>query len=400
MSLPCPGIATVIALALVLAVATVASCAVEVREDGYLYVDDEPFFAIGLYSAGGPLDMPVIAEAGFNVIHSYAWEGQATWEEGEAWLDAAHENGLKALVGLYRPHVREMKLESAITRIEKFRGHPAVLAWHLMDEPGWEKEGDMGKEYMPAFYELVKQHDPDHPATAVVCHFSDTATFEPFVDIMQADYYCIPPLPANWYAGKGFRGVKMFVDKWNAACEGRKPFWYVGQIFDYSFQKEAYNPSPWWQRLPNRAEIRCMTYTAVASGARGVMYWSLSRLMQDEWNRSLLGRAVLWENLKEVVGELNVLMPLLTATTEETVAARDYVVSMVKSDGRDTYVIAANYERGATTTTIEVPGLKTGIAEVVFGEPRAKNAPIRNGQFTLDLHGLETRVYRVRTTRQ
>jgi len=386
-----------VALTLVFLGSSLGHCGVEVRDNGYLYVDGKPFFAIGVYSAGGSEDMSILAEAGFNVVHSYAWEGQRTYDGGQAWLDAAHENGLKALVGLYRPDVKEMNFDPAIARIEKYRDHPAVLAWHLMDEPSWDKEGDMGKDYMPAAYRVVKEHDPNHPATAVVCHFGDTELFMDSLDIMQADYYCIPPLPANWYSGRGFRGVKLFVDKSNAASEGGKPFWYVGQIFDYSFQKEGYNPSPWWQRLPRRNEIRCMTYTAVASGARGVMYWSLSRLMRDEWNRTLLGRAVLWENLKEVVGELNELMPVLTATTAETVTARDHVVSMVKSDGQDTYVIAANYERGATVTTIEVPGIDAGTAEVVFGEPRATDAPIENGEFGLDLYGLETRVYRVRT---
>jgi len=388
--------AKAVAVTLMLLLTSLGYCAVQVRDNGYLYVDGKPFFAIGVYSVGDAQDMAILAEAGFNVVHTYAWEGQRTYDGGQAWLDAAHENGLKALVGLYRPDVKAMKFDAAIARIEKYRDHPALLAWHLMDEPAWDKEGDMGKDYMPAACEIVRQHDPAHPVTAVVCHFGDPEKFMPSVDIMQGDYYCIPPLPANWYSGRGFRGVKIFVDASNAASQGRKPFWYVGQIFDYSFLKENYNPSPWWQRLPNRDEIRCMTYTAVASGARGVMYWSLSRLMRDDWNRTLLGRAVLWENLREVVGELNELMPLLTATTPETIADRDRVVSLVKSDGRDTYVIAANYERGATATTIEVPGVDVGTAKVMFGEPRATDALIKNGKFSLDLYGLETRVYRVR----
>jgi len=386
---------TSVAIVLTLVIGPLAYCAVEVRENGYLYVDGKPFFAIGLYSSGGARDLAIQAAAGFNVAHSYSWEGQEDYEGGEAWLDAVHANGMKALVGLYRPHVKAMEFDSAIARIEKYRDHPAVLAWHLMDEPGWDKEGNVGKDYMPAAYEIVRQHDPNHPATTVVCHLGDPEKFMPYVDIMQADYYCIPPLPPDWYPGTGFRGVKMFVEKSNAASAGKKPFWYVGQIFDYSFQKAKYEPGPEWQRLPNRDEIRCMTYTAVASGARGVMYWSLKRLMKDEWSRGYLARVECWENLTEVVGELNELMPLLTATTEEVITASDHVVRMVKSDGQDTYVIAANYEREPTSTEITVPGFETGTAEVVFGEPGAGDVSIEGGKFSADFEALETRVYRI-----
>ncbi len=367
---------------------------VKVVGDKCIVVDGKPLFVIGVYSAGGVVDLPLLAEAGFNTVHSYSWEGKRHHDGGKAWLDAAHANGLKALVGLYRPDVKNMDFAASIKRIEKYRDHPALLAWHIMDEPSWDKPGNRGKDYMPAAYKLIKEHDPRHPVTAVVCHFADNKLFEPTVDVMQADYYCVPPIPPANFSGTGFRGVKVFTDGWRKASAGKKPFWYVGQIFDFSVSKEkGYEIPDEWKRLPTGAELRCATYTAVASGARGVLYWSLSRLIRDEWNRGLLPRVKLWEELTKVVGELNQLMPVLTADTPETFHSENHVAAMIKSDGRDTYVIACNYERKPTKTVIEVPGVQAGGAEVMFTGGRAA---IVDGKLEAAFAAMESRVYRIK----
>jgi len=367
---------------------------VTVPGDACVRVDGKPYFPIGVYSVGGAIDFPLLAEAGFNTVHSYAWEGKRSNEGGKAWLDAAHENGLMALVGLYRPDVKAMEFEASIRRIREFRNHPALLAWHTMDEPAWDKEDNRGKDYMPAAYKLIKQHDPKHPVTAVVCHFTDTEIFEPSLDIMQADYYPVPPIPANWYSGTGFSGVRLFAEKWRQASGARKPYWYVGQIFDFSVSKEkSYEVPDEWKRLPTGRELRCMTYTAVASGARGVFYWSLSRLIGDEWNRGLLPRVKLWEELKGVVQELNVLMPVLTADRPETIHAANGIVALVKDDGKDTYVIAANHERKPSETSVSIPGMGDAKAEILF---QGGSATIAGGKLDIALDSIESRVYRVK----
>lgn len=383
---------TAIVAALLLAAAT-AMCEDVIVSDGHVFVDGEPFFAIGLYSVG-TRDLPAVAEAGFNLVHTYGWEGQNTFDGGQEWLDACEAQGLKALIGLYRPPVKESDFEGAIRRIEKFREHPALLAWHTMDEPGWEQEGNRGAVYMPAAYEVCREHDPHHPVTAVVCHFVDPARFADSVDIMQADYYPIPPIPASWFAGTGFRGIKMYADNVRNESGGEKPFWYVAQFFDYSVSKqESYDVPEEWRRGPTPDEIRGMTYTAVASGARGVLYWSLSRAMGSDWHRDSLSRVERWNALVAVVAELHHLMPVLTATGPEVIRQRDRVVSMVKSDGEDTWLIACNYERQPTDARLTIPGVRSGTLEMPF---RDEIARIEDGVATVHFEPLEARVYRLR----
>ena len=130
-----------------------------------------------------------------------------------------------------------------------------------------------------------------------------------------------------------------------------------------------------------------MTYTAVASGARGILYWSLSRL-RNAREGSDVTAADHWERLKSVTLELKQLMPLLTAETPETIQTKDRVVAMVKSDGKDTYVILANYERKPTETVLDVPGISDATAVGVFGEESAR---VKNGKLAISLEPIESR---------
>ncbi|MCK4325048.1 MAG: hypothetical protein KAW89_10990, partial [Armatimonadetes bacterium] len=115
--------ATVVAALILMLAAftTVSYGAVEVVGDKCVLVDGKPFFPIGVYQCGCDgfydVDFSMLAEAGFNTVHVYGWEGNAIYKYGQGWLDAAHQNGLMALVGLYRPDVKQMSFAGAITRI-------------------------------------------------------------------------------------------------------------------------------------------------------------------------------------------------------------------------------------------------------------------------------------------
>lgn len=356
-------------------------------------VDGKPFFAVGVYSAESE-DFPMLAEAGFNVVHTYDWDGTANNTSCKAWLDAAGANGLKALVGLYRPKVKAGNFDAqCVQRIEMYHNHPALLAWHTMDEPEWDTKGNMGKDYMPAAKKFIRKHDPHHPVTAVMCHFDDMQRFEGSVDIMQADYYPIPPIPSVNFEGDGFRGIKKYVDLWREVSGGQKPFWFTCQAYDNSLLVlHDKNVPKEWQRFPTRRELQTMTYVAVASGSRGIFYWSLTRLKSEVRSGGTTAQEH-WARLKSVTLELKKLMPMLTSDASETIANNNSVVSMVKSDGKYTYVIAANYERKPTETTISIPGVNRAVAKVMFG---GGSSTITNGRLPVQLDSIESRVYRIK----
>ena len=380
---------------------------VEVVGDKCVLVNGTPVFAVGIYNAWRPegygktTSFAALAEAGFNLVHSYAWEGQAEYD-GRAWLDAAHKNGLMCLVGLYRPDVYEMDFARSVARIEKHRHHPALLAWHVMDEPNWDRvdtqwrgskiDGKPGSKFMPAAYRMIKQHDRGHPVTTVTVNHQQIKQFMPYLDVMQTDYYCIPPIPQLSYFGTGFYGIKRWVEESRAASGGKKPFWFVCQAWDYGVNKAKEMEIPkQWQRFPTRRELRTMTYTAVAAGARGILYYQLPQIMDETGRQGGGDREEYLQRLLSVTRELKELQPLLTADNAQTIQDENHVISMVKGDGRDTYVIVANYERKPTRTAIRIPGVTQGMAEVVFG---TGTAAIVDGELACSLESIESRVYR------
>jgi hypothetical protein len=361
-----------------------------------LKVNGKPFFAIGMYSAAAK-DFPMLAEAGFNTVHAYGWEHLANakvpaW--GREYLDAAQQHGLKALVGLNRSEIVEKRFENSGRRIEMFRDHPALLAWHTMDEPGAgtkdskEFNADL---YMPAIYQTIKQHDPHHPITAVLCRFAHHNRFSASLDIHQADYYPIPPIPAGNFSGTGFAGIAGHAQHARKASDGQKPFWFVCQAFDYALLRKDKDTPPEWQRFPTQTELRTMSYTAVAAGARGILYWSLSA-MRKYVREGGTSAEEHWRRVSSVARELRDLSPVLTAETPETFSQKNNVVALIKSDGRDLYIIAANYERKPTKTVLQMPGIENATAQMVFGE---RTAPVVEGRLTLNLDSIESCVYRI-----
>jgi len=83
---------------------------------------------------------------------------------------------------------------------------------------------------------------------------------------------------------------------------------------------------------------------------------------------------------------------VLTSTSREVIRQRDRVVSMVKSDGSDTYLIACNYEREPTDARLVIPGVRAATLEMPF---RDQTARIDDGVATVHFEPLEARVYRL-----
>ena len=116
-------------------------------------------------------------------------------------------------------------------------------------------------------------------------------------------------------------------------------------------------------------------------------------LMRDSFNRGMLTRVRNWERLKSVTLELKQLLPVLTADTPESIQTSSHVVAMVKSAGRDIYIIAANYERAATEAEIRIPGVRQATAEAMFDQGSVR---IKDGKLTLGFEPIQSHVYRIR----
>ena len=169
----------VFALALFLGLghALVAQQAIPVvlkKSDGawQLLRDGKPYQIRG---AGGEGSLKKLAEFGGNSTRTWGVD-----ESTQARLDEAHKHGISVMLGIWVEHERHgfdytdydfvaKQIDKTIAAVEKFKDHPALLAWGI----GNEMEGGIGDNpviwtHVEYLARRVKELDPDHPTVTVI----------------------------------------------------------------------------------------------------------------------------------------------------------------------------------------------------------------------------------------
>lgn len=108
-------------------------------------------------------DFALLRNLGVNAVQA---SKLATWPDAEiqAYLDGAHSERLKVFVylGIFRqgdgPDCRYS--DAGIRLIRTYQSHPAVYAWHSLDEPAGH---GISRECQRALYDSIKALDPTRP---------------------------------------------------------------------------------------------------------------------------------------------------------------------------------------------------------------------------------------------
>lgn len=345
--------------------------------DNCVLVDGRPHFAIGLYGVGVEA-MPQVSAAGFNTVHSYRWESNNDNDWAKAYLDEALRNNLMVTMSLNRTPVLREEHEVAVERVNALKHHPAILTWHTIDEPDYRERSDI---WMPVLYEKIRRADPDHPVSAVICQFRGCERFIDSVDVLQADYYPIPPHPPGNFIGTGFLGIAHMADCAMRASHRRKPFWYVAQ----GHRREPEGCDPEDVRAPGYDDLKTSAWLAIIRGARGVLWF---------WYPAMRDQPETWRAIKRVVGEMNELMPLLTSTGPE-LRGRDrdrHIMWMIRSAGPDTYAVACNHEAEPVTAAVPIP---QGAPDRAIEVPTGRRLTVTGGVLRDHFGPFETHIYRL-----
>lgn len=201
--------------ALTAAVAGEGAVNVELRgEPGAwrLFRGGQPFF---IHGAGGGGDKALLKSIGGNSFRTWGI-GAKTGAE----LDGAQELGLTVTVGFWLGHAahgfdynnaEQLEKQKADVRrgLEKFKDHPAVLAWAMGNEMEigvnnpealWRHVNDLAK--------MAKEIDPNHPVMTIVADFDqkkiqDIHRWCPDVDIIGINTYGGGPSAAKRYREAG-----------------------------------------------------------------------------------------------------------------------------------------------------------------------------------------------------
>ena len=171
----------------------------------------EPYFIRG---AGGDASLKLLAAAGANSIR--IWDAQ----DIGARLDAAHELGLSATVGIWLGHERHgfdyndeaqvsEQLERARQAVLRYKDHPAVLLWGVGNEMEGYESGDSSAVWTAVndIAAMIKELDPNHPTMTVTAEIGggrieSVHKRTPAIDIHGINSYGgAPSLPERLRAG-------------------------------------------------------------------------------------------------------------------------------------------------------------------------------------------------------
>ncbi len=371
---------------------------------GRAIVDGKPFFPLGMYwSAVTTNKIETYAKGPFNCLMPYHAPNSKDL------MDLCHAKGLKVIYSVKdiysgtRWAPKGIKTEADETRyikdrVNRFKNHPALLAWYLNDE--------LPLTMLPrlaARRDLMEKLDPGHPGWSVLYQYKSIREYMPSFDVVGTDPYPIPSKPAAMateWTKKTVRGTL-----------GCKPVWQVPQAFNWA----AYRKTPEEKakcRAPTEAELRSMCWQCIANGANGLVMYSFFDLEKRPNGEEFERR---WAECCRVGEEIRAQFPVLLSAEgdgrlivtgvshmkpdddwkgpKHPVSARGWV-----KDGAEYVLVVNGYEK-ELHVTVGLAGLGRTAAESVFG-PEPKLVPReKSDSLSLRLAPLEPALVRLSLAR-
>jgi hypothetical protein len=370
--------------------------------DGFLRVNGQPHFTIGMYSCGRYDEM---GKAGFSGTHNYGittGDGADAINPNEArlkeLLDQSHANGMRMMVELPRKAIEKAQWEQIRRRILTFRRHPGLLCWGSEERVA---RGEAPLANVAALYKLVKELDPDHPLVLgdtrdVVGRLQqDRRSFFPD-DCMDIGIWWWYPIPQRGTGGDDLQGRDkqpanpLEPPSWLTTTLSKKPLWIAIQSYQH--------PRP-DARFPTPAEYRALAYLSIINGVKGLWFYTGSG--QRDWqgepagllNKPVEGR---WDYVQQLVRELREFSPVIMAdpgTAKLTLASADAPVEFItrQLDGA-LYVIAANKSDQPQSVRFTGEALAGKRAKVLY---ETHEVAIQGGSLADVFPPLGVRLYRV-----
>ena len=256
----------------------------------------KPVFPIGIYGGN------TVLSSRDHIMNVLSW-GLDTLVANPDKLDIAKQYDFKIIANVPK---KGNEIDEDV--LHKYRGHEALLAWYIVDEPDiWEVEGRIPKGSTERWTNTVKKLDPETPTYIVLCRPTIFEQFAHIPDIVAVDPYPVSHLPLE-YVDFMVSMIKRIRDPY--------PIWVIPQAFRYGRPNEQ----GWWgwNRYPRPDEERLMVYSAIAHGAKGVIYFTYNSFV-DIARDPVQGLAALHPDalnlqleISRISTELHTLAPLIS----------------------------------------------------------------------------------------
>lgn len=261
-------------------------------------VDGRPFFPLGMYCLDiTAADIATYTNGPFNCIMPYRFTDESK-------LDICAAAGVKVIYPVNESYEemdkasperrRQLGEKNVYGKVRRFKNHPAVMAWYTADEIR-EPYTYLLEERNDAIHAL----DPDHPTWIVIYDSDHVRSFVRGYDVIGMDPYPI----GNRGLGRAKIGIAAaWAQQAQKRMYGFRPMWHVPQAFDWGYYRPA-ETNDAAVRLPTLAEMRSMTWQAIAAGANGIVFYSFHDLLKrDNWPKDRVAGG--WENVCKVAREL------------------------------------------------------------------------------------------------
>lgn len=225
-----------------------------ITEDGRIEDDRQSFVPIDAYGIKDD-EWDYAKDVGCTVHGSII--GTTVQQQWDA-LEKAKENGLKGVVCLYRnmqPAGSPDNEEYTREIVNKVKDHPALFAYHIMDEPYSHDAPEVVTQNLKKSYKLIRDIDPEHPVWLVEAAVDERYFKEAG---KHCDIFWVDPYPA----GKdNLNKCEETVEKARKAVNYEKPVCSLVQAFEYK------------GFLPSANDMRYQLYGSLFGGADGYGYF-------------------------------------------------------------------------------------------------------------------------------
>jgi hypothetical protein len=353
-------------------------------EQNRILLRGKPSFLLGVYDAGLGYGLTEqwwdttlttarrLFELPINVYLNY-WYGEAGNAAWIPMMNLLHSRGIYALTNANcfasSPLTATAKywfVRAPEEDIRERAAHPGFLGFYAADECA----GQIAPDVFP-HAQRMRNLDPDGIVFGTLLGGPHLPLWRDVLDVLATDPY--PLYAAEPEGGYPLGRVAEWTEQARRAVHGARPIVTVIQFFQFTSKG----------RWPTQKELRDMSYMAIASGANGLLYWSLGTnalaYVCKDWCEE---KAEYFQRLKAVLEELKSLEEVLASPDRPdllvSVSDPEAIRTRVKYHDGKVWLIAAN-----------VTSKQVRVSFVLREAPRS--VQVWQGSETLTLEGPEFR---------
>jgi len=265
--------------------------------------------------------------------------------------------------------------------------------WYLDDEPHGpgRQPDDITRQY-----EQWARWDPTHPMFLLHNRPAEFVRYAPACDIFATDSY-----PIRTGDDAPLRPVAAWTRAAVDSVFGRKPVWIALQCYTVKAVSEAGKSRDGVPRLPTEEELRCLSYLALAEGARGLLWYAFDDTYYN--NGAIRGVNIaeefpeFWEALKRVIAETAGHQQIWTAPYADLTPSSENPDLVVQRQpylvGGMAHVLVVNPTREEQELVLALDGVADGEVKDALG---GSSALVANGVLRDKLAPLAAKCYALR----